>query len=382
VNYIRLLVLMAGEIVKELYQAERQRGQKIEPRIHRGFHYAIERAVTNIALRTVSTAFVIEEMYCGTPTIYVDYTGYDAIAHHCGPERQEAIDALSGIDRAIGSLLKASRHSRRAYRLVVLSDHGQSLGATFRQRQGRTLEHVVAALLPPGKTVLGTTEAVESAGMGRRMAAELGRGSGVGPFLARRLPRGTFRRSGGGRGGGRGAGAAAPPDVVVASSGNLAHVYFTAAPGRMTDVEIEALYPGLLPALARTTGIGAVLVRSADGHALVLGPDGQMDLTRGRPEDRDVLAAYGPGGAADLCHLEAFGTVGDLILLGAIDPVSREVTGFEELVGSHGGLGGWQARPFIMCPATLALAEDPPLGAPAVYRELTRWRDELGRAPA
>jgi len=59
--------------------------------------------VTNIALRTVSTAFVIEEMYGGAPTIYVDYTGYDAIAHHCGAERQEAIDALEGIDRAIGS---------------------------------------------------------------------------------------------------------------------------------------------------------------------------------------------------------------------------------------------------------------------------------------
>jgi DNA integrity scanning protein DisA with diadenylate cyclase activity len=67
VNYIRLVVLMAGEIVKELYQAERQRGWAVEPRMHRDLHFAIERAATNIALRTVSTALVIEEMYSGAP---------------------------------------------------------------------------------------------------------------------------------------------------------------------------------------------------------------------------------------------------------------------------------------------------------------------------
>ena len=105
---------MVGEVVKELYQAERQRGWAVEPRMHRDLHFAIERAATNIALRTVSTALVIEEMYGGAPTIYVDYTGYDAIAHHCGPERAEAIDALDGIDRAIGSLLKAARYHRPA----------------------------------------------------------------------------------------------------------------------------------------------------------------------------------------------------------------------------------------------------------------------------
>src|SRR5450759_3872001 len=226
VNYIRLFVLMVGEVAKELYQAERQRASAIEPRMHRDVHFAIERAATNIALRTVSTALVIEEMYGGAPTIYIDYTGYDAIAHHCGPERVEAIDALAGIDRAIGSLLKAARYTRRTYRMVVLSDHGQCLGATFRQRYGRTLEALIAEQLPGTPTVVGTTDAVESAGYGRRMAAEFGRGSGLGPLVARRLPS-ALRRFG--RGTQPGA-TAAPPDVVVASSGNLAHVYFTSQP--------------------------------------------------------------------------------------------------------------------------------------------------------
>jgi uncharacterized membrane protein YvlD (DUF360 family) len=373
VNYLRLMVLMGGEVAKELYQAESQRGRSVEPRMRRDLHYAVERAVTNIALRTVSTAFVIEEMYGGTPTIYVDYTGYDAIAHHCGPERQEATDALQGIDQAIGSLLKAARYTSRPYRLIVLSDHGQCLGATFQQRYGQALEAIIAAQLPRTTTVVGTTDAVESAGIGRRMAAEFGRGSGLGPLVARRLPS-ALRRFGHGAASGP---AAAPPDVVVASSGNLAHVYFTSQPDRMTDEAIETRYPGVIKALANHPGIGALLVRSAAGHALVLGSHGRTDLTSGQPDGSDLLADYGPRVAENLRHLEGFTTAGDLILLGAVDRVSGEVTGFEELVGSHGGLGGWQSEPFILCPAGLELAKDPPVGAPAIYRQLIAWRAQL-----
>ena len=375
VNYIRLVVLVAGEVAKELYQAERQRGWSVEPRMHRDLHFAVERAVTNIALRTVSTALVIEEMYGGAPTIYVDYTGYDAIAHHCGPERVEAIDALEGIDRAIGSLLKAARYTGRAYRMVVLSDHGQCLGATFQQRYGQPLEAIIADQLPSTMTVVGTTEAVESAGIGRRIAAEFGRGSGLGPLVARWMPS-ALRRPGGGSGSGSGA---ASPDVVVASSGNLAHIYFTSQRGQMTSEAIETRHPGLIDALARHPGIGALLVRSAAGHALVLGAHGRLDLAEGQPDGSDPLADYGPRAAEALQRLAGFPNAGDLVLLGAVDGITGEVTGFEELVGSHGGLGGRQTEPFILCPKTLKLADHPPVGAPALYRQLMAWRAELQR---
>jgi hypothetical protein len=372
VNYLRLLVLMIGEMAKELYQAERQRGRLVEPRMPRGLQYAVERAVTNIALRTVSTSFVIEEMFCGTPTIYVDYTGYDAIAHHCGPERAEAIDALAGIDRAIGSLVKAARNTSRAYRLVVLSDHGQCLGATFRQRCGQPLEAIIAELLPGSMSVVGTTDSIESAGMGRRIAAELGRGPGPGSLLARLLP-GALRPFGGRAK----RGTARPPDVVVASSGNLAHVYFTSQPDRMTDTDIETRYPHLIDGLGRHPGIGAVMVRSASGSPLVFGKHGRLNLAAAHHDGPDPLEDYGPRAAENLLHLDGLSNVGDLILLGAVDRVSEEVTGFEELIGSHGGLGGWQAEPFILCPEGLRLTEGPPVGAPAVYRQLKAWQKQL-----
>jgi uncharacterized membrane protein YvlD (DUF360 family) len=374
VNYIRLVVLMAGEVAKELYQAERQRGWMVEPRMHRDLHFAIERAALNVALRTVSTALVIEEMYGGAPTIYVDYTGYDAVSHHCGPERMESIDALEGIDRAIASLLKAARYTRRPYRLVVLSDHGQALGATFRQQQGATIEAVIAKLLPGGSTVVGTTDAVESSGTVRRVAAELGRGSAMGSVLARRQPRAAAHKLDRAS---REA-VAAPPDVVVASSGSLAHVYVTALPGLATAEAIEARFPGLAGGLARHAGIGALIVRSAEGHVLALAADGRLDLSTGRLEGTDPLAEYGPGAVESVLRLATFPTSGDLLLLGAIDTVTGEVTGFEELIGSHGGLGGWQADPFILVPSGLALPDAPLIGAPALYRQLVAWQRDTG----
>jgi hypothetical protein len=171
--------------------------------------------------------------------------------------------------------------------------------------------------------------------------------------------------------------------VVVASSGNLAHVYFTGMPGRATEKAIEARYPGLIDGLAHHPGIGLLLVRSAAGRALIVGPEGRLDLTAGGPDRDGLLAGYGSRAAEDLLRLEGFSDAGDLILIGAVDATSGDVTGFEELVGSHGGLGGWQTEPFILCPRSLEMADDRPVGAPALYRQLTAWRDQLsGEHPA
>ncbi len=377
VNYVRLAVLMVGEVAKELYQAERQRGRAVEPRMHRDLHYAVERAVTNVALRTVSTALVIEEMYHGAPTIYVDYTGYDAIAHHSGPERPEALDALEGLDRSIGSLRKAARTTRRAYRMVVLSDHGQSLGATFRQQNGESIETVIAAQLGGSPSVVGTGGSVESAGIGRHIASEVGRTS-FAAWVVHRVLSGSRATTAAEPG-------TVPPDVVVCSSGNLAHVYLTADAGVMSSEAIEGMHPGFVERLAAQPGIGAVIARTAGGQVRLSWAHGQVDLgdsvgagdVPGAANDR-LTAEPDPQAAADLVRLASFPNSGDLILLGAVDRESNEVVGFEELIGSHGGLGGWQCDAFILSPASLEPPSDPLVGAPAVHRQLVAWQEQLG----
>ena len=56
-----------------------------------------------------------------------------------------------------------------------------------------------------------------------------------------------------------------------------------------------------------------------------------------------------------------------------------EVAAFEELVGSHGGLGGEQAFPFALVPSEFARPAEPVVGPAAMHRWLRRWHADLGQ---
>ena len=101
--YLRSLTLFLGEFIKERYQARRTRRSGIRPQMHRGLKYAGMRAASNVFLRDVNTSLIITEMYRGANVIYADFTDYDELAHHCGPERVESFEALDGVDEAIAS---------------------------------------------------------------------------------------------------------------------------------------------------------------------------------------------------------------------------------------------------------------------------------------
>ena len=60
------------------------------------------------------------------------------------------------------------------------------------------------------------------------------------------------------------------------------------------------------------------------------------------------------------------------------DPESGEVAAFEELVGSHGGLGGTQSEPFALVPSEWSEAPDEIIGARAMHHELVQWLEEGG----
>jgi hypothetical protein len=56
----------------------------------------------------------------------------------------------------------------------------------------------------------------------------------------------------------------------------------------------------------------------------------------------------------------------------------NEVAAFEELVGSHGGLGGYQTRPFVLSPIELPIGSAPLVGAEALYAVFKRWLNQAG----
>ena len=58
------------------------------------------------------------------------------------------------------------------------------------------------------------------------------------------------------------------------------------------------------------------------------------------------------------------------------DKENDEVAAFEELVGSHGGLGGTQTKPFIMHPIYWKINDDL-IGAESIYHLLKRELENL-----
>ncbi len=379
-GYLRSFTLFLGEFVQELIQARRTRRAGIRPQMHRGLKYAGMRAASNVLLRDVNVALIIEEMYRGANVIYADFTDYDELAHHCGPERVESFRALDGVDLAIASLVKATEEAPRPYKFVILSDHGQSLGDTFLQRYGVTLGEFVRSLMSGRATLVETKTKGEGSAFVNSLLSEITQARGVGPTVARaalaskttdgivdlddekleELP------------------LADASTIAVVGSGNLGLVWFTGHDRRLTVEELEELHPGLVAAVAAHPGVAMLLVRSQTRGAVVFGPKGTRFLDEDRVEGEDPTTLFGPHTAMSLKREDAMVHAPDLLLISEYDPELGEVAAFEELIGSHGGLGGPQTQPFILHPAEWELDEEVPLGAPAIYRNIRGWLDSIG----
>lgn len=383
-GFARSLLLTLGEMVKELYQGHQQQARGVEPRIDRVSSYVALRGVTNVLLRDLNVRLLAEQMLAGTPVMYCDFTDFDEVAHHAGPTRPESLASLAGIDRAIAVLERVAQVAPRPYELVVLSDHGQSQGATFLQRYGETLEQVVRQHLSPapaagpapagapdGLTSVASTGRDEEWGPVATFLREVG--TGHGPLA--RLGRRVLRRHESDH---PEAAAAEPPDLVVTGSGNLGFVYFPRSPGRLSQEALERLHPGLLAALAQHDGVGFVVVRSESRGTVALGRDGASYVDEGVVEGVDPLAPFGPEAAEDVRRHGRLAHLGDIVVNSRIDEATSEVAAFEELVGSHGGLGGWQSEAVLVHPSGWS-APGHLSGADEVHRQLVRWLEELGQ---
>ena len=113
----------------------------------RGWSYSLLRARSRRSItRDVSVQGVMNDMSEGRAAIYVDLLGYDEVAHHSGPERVDTLAVLRDLDRQLGRIERTRDGRHAPYKIVVLSDHGQTQGATFLQRTGQTLAELVAEL--------------------------------------------------------------------------------------------------------------------------------------------------------------------------------------------------------------------------------------------
>jgi uncharacterized membrane protein YvlD (DUF360 family) len=380
---VHTFVLALADIGRERRAALDQERSDVRPRMKRSRKYALVRAWATVIQRDLQVAAVVGDMLAGRPVVYTTFLAYDEVAHHSGIERPDAMAVLHQVDRQLGRVEAATADAPRPYRLVVLADHGQSQGETFLDRYGISLEQLVRSACDATDVHSAAGGEDESMAYLSASLTEVARDSTVAGHAVRsatkgRRADGVVALDAGARDEIEGQNGAGPPELSVMASGCLGLISFPREPGRVTLERLEELYPSLVPTLRGHPGIGFVMVRSERQGTLAIGHRGIHHLEDGRVEGEDPLAPYGEHAPDHLRRTDGFTHCPDLMVNSTFWEEMEEVAAFEELVGSHGGLGGSQSFPFVVFPADLPWPDEQVVGSERVHRIFSGWLAQLG----
>jgi uncharacterized membrane protein YvlD (DUF360 family) len=384
-GFMRTIGLSLADIAYERRAARRQRRRGSEHVDRRGT-YPLIRAAIAVVMRDVVTALLMADIVEGVAVSYATFVGYDEVAHHSGIREPDALAVLKRHDRQLARLERATAQAPRPYHLVVLSDHGQTQGAPFRQRYGETLQEVVRGALERGEVYAPAAldeawgdvgavlaDAREEPSIGGRALARATRGRAVQGTVALGPNREALAQRGA-------ADESSAQEAVVMVSGGLALIYLPLAPERLTIEQLDDEHPRLVSTLAAHPGIGFVMVRSRAQGALAIGAHGRRRLSDDAVEGEDPLADFGAHAADHLRRHDGFPHCPDILVNCMYDPGTDEVAPFEEFMGSHGGLGGPQTRPFAVVPVQWSEPPAPIVGVRAMHEALGEWLAETQQA--
>ena len=357
-NFARIIALFLGDMVREIWSQITHSLRDVKPRIKRGIVYIPTRAATNVFMREINTSTLIGDMMIGDIDVaYSTYLGYDEIAHHSGVRDSDAWIALRQMDRQIKHLIDANKYSPRDYQFVIQSDHGQTNGATFTQRYGESFEDFVKSLLPEDMTVFAKMTSNDD-----HFVADYT------PFARKDRKIEEEKKE---------AQELSDSEVIVLASGNLAMIYLTQWSQRLTYEELNSYFPELIPGIINNEYVGFILVNSKEHGDLAIGKNGTYYLDSDKIEGENPLEGFGDNIVRHLKRTSSFEHTPDILVNSFYDEKADEVCAFEELVGSHGGVGGDQSRPFILYPSCWNVSDDEIIGAESIYELLKENLAEL-----
>ena len=349
-NFARIITLFLSEMILEIISQIKHRIKNIRPRVKRGITYIPTRAATNVFMREINTSTLVGDIMVGDIDVaYSTYLGYDEIAHHSGVRDEDSWFALKGMDKQIRRLINTTKYTPRDYQFVIQSDHGQTNGATFMQRYGESFEDFVKSLLPHDMKMFSKMTSNED----HYTESFL-------PFSKNNddlIDKGEMEELG-------------DSEVIVLASGNLAMIYLTQWNYRLTYEEMNEFFPELIPGIVGNEYIGFIAVKSSEHGELAIGRNGTYYLDEDRIEGENPLEGFGKNVAEHIRRNVSFKYTPDILVNSFYDAENDEVCAFEELVGSHGGVGGSQSEPFILYPSDWDIGDDEIVGAENIYKLL------------
>lgn len=357
-NFARIVALFLADIIREIWSQIVHSVKNIRPRIKRGIVYIPTRAATNVFMREINTSTLIGDMMIGDIDVaYSTYLGYDEIAHHSGVRDNDAWFALREMDKQIKHLTDANKYCPRDYQFVIQSDHGQTNGATFTQRYGETFEDFVKSLLPEDMTMFAKMTSNDDHFAGDYT-----------PFSRKnkKIKKEKEEQQ-----------ELSDSEVIVLASGNLAMIYLTQWSQRLTYEELNKFFPELIPGIINNEYVGFILVKSQEHGDLAIGKNGTYYLDSGEIEGENPLKGFGNNIVRHLKRTSSFEHTPDILVNSFYDEEANEVCAFEELVGSHGGAGGDQSKPFILYPSSWKVSDEEIIGAENIYKLIKENLAEL-----
>ena len=130
------------------------------------------------------------------------------------------------------------------------------------------------------------------------------------------------------------------------------------------------MFPDLIPGIVNNPLIGFIVVKSSENGDLAIGKNGTYYLDTDEIEGENPLEGFGDNIVHHLKRNSSFKYTPDILVNSFYDVENDEVCAFEELVGSHGGVGGSQSEPFILYPSDWDVPDDEIVGAENIYRVL------------
>lgn len=399
-NFPRTIALFFWDLILEIYSRIRQKVKNIYPRLKRGWIYLFVRPGANVFMREITTFSIVGDIIAGhTDVLYATYYGYDEIAHHSGINDADVFIVLRQLDKQFKRIESARNFASREYIHVILSDHGQTNGATFKQRYGYTLEELVRKLLPAERKIYSILSSNEdhwgkpfshpientqdyindkvedakdiSMNLKDNALKKVKNISFIPKGLLKDIKKEKIELKA------EISKSAEEANIIVLASGNLGLIYFTDTKKRLKYEQIKLKFPKLISGLVQHEGVGFVLVDSKEYGSLVIGGDGIYYLDSDKIEGENPLKDFGKNAVHHLKRTNSFKYVPDILVNSFYDPESEEVAAFEELIGSHGGLGGGQCRPFIMHPSGWNLEEEEIIGAEKLHKVLKNKLEDI-----
>ncbi len=313
------------------------------------------RLITNVLLREISTVLAEVDIYRAVDSIYIDYVGYDELAHHRGPFSISSLLTLFSIDRDIKRLFKAIKKSGNKYDVYILSDHGQVPTIPFDMATGQSFEDYLMKEMIETK-IVHTKRYVEYLREQRLLSfvnyllsirQSMPEGFGyISDMLIRRIQKRIKENI---------------PDIDVNDlnqifllpTSDIAHLYFNFYEKRLMDDEIDEYFPRVKNIILHHGHIAAISYLSKDG-VIIETPEGKALIKEGniiniRGSVQSFLSLLYRGMESDIERLVKMRNSGDIVIFSG--RLRGRVLNFQQELGGHGGAYPEEQSAFIIFPA-------------------------------